>query len=168
MRKFLEAIDRISTTIAVLLFVPVVGILTLNIILRQFSGGISWYMESAQFFNIWGVFIALAGICATNDHLRVDAIEGILKGMPKRIIRLIISVLTVIFLVFLGYAFVLLASRSRQTVSTMPAVKFAVIYWPIPVLLFFSAVSCSLHAISDFANSGKEEKTKLFTGGTET
>jgi TRAP-type C4-dicarboxylate transport system permease small subunit len=168
MRKFLEIIDRISTAIAVLLFVPMILILTLNIILRQFSSGISWYMESAQFLNIWAVFIALAGICATNDHLRVDAIEGVLKGTPKRIIRLVISVLTVFFLVALGYSFVILAGRSRQTVSTMPAIKFAVIYWPIPILCFFSAISCALHAIWDFANFSRGESIKIFSGESET
>jgi TRAP-type C4-dicarboxylate transport system permease small subunit len=167
MQKILEIIDRISTVIAVLLFVPMVLILTLNIVLRQFSSGISWYMESAQFLNIWAVFIAFAGVCATNDHLRVDAIEGALKGTPKRIIRLVISVLTVIFLVVLGYSFVMLASRSRQTVSTMPAVKFAVIYWPIPILCFFSAISCSLHAIWDFVNFTKGESIKIFSGESE-
>ena len=168
MRKFLDAIDRISTAVAVIMFVPMMLILTLNIILRQFSGGISWYMESAQFLNVWGVFVAMAGVCAVNDHLRVDAIEGVLKGTPKRIIRLVISVLIVGFLVVLGYSFVLLASRSRQTVSTMPGLKFAVIYWPIPILCFFSAISCVLHGIWDFVNSGNGEKTKMLKGESET
>jgi len=168
MRKFLDVIDRISTVLAVIMFVPMMLILTLNIILRRFSGGISWYMESAQFLNVWGVFIAMVGICAVNDHLRVDAIEGILRGTPKRIVRLGISALIVIFLVVLGYSFVLLASRSRQSVSTMPGVKFAVIYWPIPILCFFSAISCTLHGIWDFVNSGKGEKTKMLKGESET
>ncbi|MDR0584447.1 MAG: TRAP transporter small permease subunit [Treponema sp.] len=165
MRKILETIDRISTAIAVILFILVVMILLLNIMLRQFSGGISWYMESAQFLNIWSVFIAALGLCSTNDHLHIDAIEGLLKGTPKRIIRLVIALLTAAFFIILGYSFALLASRSRNTVSTMPALRMAYIYWPVPVLCFLSAFSCMLHAAWDFVNFGKGEKLKLLTEG---
>ncbi|MDR2435506.1 MAG: TRAP transporter small permease subunit [Treponema sp.] len=165
MRKILETIDRISTAIAIILFVLMVLILLLNIVLRQFSSGISWYMESAQFLNIWSVFIAVLGLCATNDHLHIDAIEGVLKGTPKRIIRLVITLFTVGFFIILGYSFVLLASRSRNTISTMPALKMAYIYWPIPVLCFLSALSCTLHAIWDFMSFGKGEKLQLLAGG---
>jgi TRAP-type C4-dicarboxylate transport system permease small subunit len=167
MRKILETIDRISTAAAVVLFVLVVLILLLNIVLRQFSGGISWYMESAQFLNIWSVFIAVLGLCATNDHLHIDAVEGILKGAPKRIIRLVIALLTVAFFIILGYSFVLLASRSRNTVSTMPALRMAYIYWPIPVLCFLSAISCALHAVWDFISFDKGEKLRLLAMGED-
>ncbi|MCL2763633.1 MAG: TRAP transporter small permease, partial [Treponema sp.] len=128
-----------------------------NIIMRQFGAGISWYMESAQYLNIWTVLIATVGICATNEHLRIDAMERIFKGTPKRILRLVIALLTIVFLVTLGYSFLLLASRSRQTVSTMPFLKMAVIYWPIPILCFLSAISSLLHTIWDFTNFGKEK-----------
>jgi TRAP-type C4-dicarboxylate transport system permease small subunit len=163
MRKILETIDRISTAIAVILFVLMVLILLANIVLRQFSGGISWYMESAQFLNIWSVFIAVLGLCATNDHLHIDAIEGVLKGTPKRIIRMVIALLTVVFFIILGYSFALLAGRSRNTVSTMPALRMAYIYWPIPVLCFLSALSCTLHAVRDFISFNKGEKLHMLT-----
>jgi TRAP-type C4-dicarboxylate transport system permease small subunit len=167
MRKVLETVDRISTAIAVGLFALVVLILTLNIVLRLFSGGISWYMESAQFLNIWSVFIAAVGLCATGDHLHIDAIEGALKGTPKRIVRLLIALLTTVFFIILGYSFTLLASRARQTVSTMPALKMAYIYWPVPVLCYFSALSSALHGAWDFANFGKGERISLLTGEGE-
>ena len=167
MRKILETIDRIATAIAVVLFALVVIILTLNIVLRLFSGGISWYMESAQFLNIWSVFIAAAGLCATNDHLHIDAIEGVLNGTPKRVIRLLIAALTTVFFVILGYSFVLLASRARQTVSTMPALKMAYIYWPVPILCFLSALSCALHGVWDCIHFGTGEKITLLTGEGE-
>jgi TRAP-type C4-dicarboxylate transport system permease small subunit len=167
MRKILETIDRIFTAAAVILFLLVVIILTLNIVLRLFSGGISWYMESAQFLNIWSVFIAAVGLCATNDHLHIDAIEGVLKGTPKRAIRLVIALLTAAFFVILGYSFVLLASRARQTVSTMPELKMAYIYWPVPILCFLAALSCALHGAWDFINFGTGEKLNLLTGEGE-
>jgi hypothetical protein len=47
----------------------------------------------------------------------------------------------------------------------MPALKMAYIYWPIPVLCFLSALSCTLHAIWDFISFGKGEKLQLLAGG---
>ena len=166
MQKVLKTIDRISTFFAVLVFLPWALILIINIVLRQFGSGITWYSEASQYLNIWVVFIATIGTCATNDQLRIDAIENILKGTPKRILRLVIAVLTVIFLVILGYSFFLLASRSRQTVSTMPSLRMAYVYWPLPILCFLSAISCSLHAIWDFVNFGKENKALTSEGKT--
>jgi len=168
MRKILETIDRISTFAAILVFVPWMLVLIVNIVMRQFSSGISWYSEGSQYLNIWAVLIATVGNCAINDQLRIDVIEGKLKGTPKRILRLIIAALTIIFLVILGYSFILLASRSRQVVSSMTMLKMAWVYWPLPILCFLSAISCLLHTIWDFTNSGKEKNNQaLASGGTK-
>jgi TRAP-type C4-dicarboxylate transport system permease small subunit len=167
MRKILETVDRITTTISVVMMAALVLILTANILLRFFSGGFSWYMETSTFLNVWSVFIASVGLCATNDHLHIDAIEGVVKGQVKRAVRLVICILTVFFFIVMGYAFLLLASRSRQTVSTMPALKMAWIYWPIPILCFFSAITCAMHGIWDFTHFGSGEKLSLLTGEME-
>jgi len=160
MRKVLETIDRISTVAAIVVFLPWMLMLVVNIVMRQFHSGISWYSEGSQYLNIWVVFIATVGTCAVNDQLRIDAVEDLLKGKPRRILRLVIAACTIIFLVILGYSFVILASRSRQVVSSMPSIKMAWVYWPIPFLCFFSAASCLLHAIWDFVNFGKENNNK--------
>jgi TRAP-type C4-dicarboxylate transport system permease small subunit len=168
MQKVLETIDRISTVMAVIAFLPLCLILLVNIVLRQFGVGISWYMEAVQYLNIWVVLIATVGTCATNDHLRIDAIEVKLKGTAKRILRLLVAVLTIVFLIVLGYSLLLLASRSRQFISTMPSLRMAYVFWPLPILCFFSAISCLLHAIWDFARSIKEEKNQLLTSESKT
>jgi len=167
MRKVLETIDRISTFLAILVFVPWMLVLIINIIMRQFSSGISWYSEGSQYLNIWAVLIATVGNCAINDQLRIDVVEGMLKGTPKRILRLLVAALTITFLVVLGYSFVLLASRSRQVVSSMTMMKMAWVYWPLPILCFLSAISCLLHTIWDFMNSsGKKNNQALTSEGT--
>ena len=156
MQKLLKNIDRVSTFLGVVLFVPWMLILIVNIALRQFHSGLQWYSEASQYLNIWVVFVILVGTCATNDNLRIDAIEEGLKGTPKRILRLFIGLFTIVFLVFMGYSFLLLASRSRQVMSSLIVVKMAWVYWPIPILCFLSAISCLLHTIWDFTNSGKK------------
>ena len=167
MQRILETIDRISTGLGIALIVPMMVILFMNILLRQFSGGFSWYMETAQFLNVWSVFAVAIGLCATNDHLHIDAVESMLKGTPRRVMRLFIAMLTIFFLCVLGYSFVIIASRSRQRVNTMQYLKMAWIYWPIPIMCFLSAISCALHAIWDFMNFGKGKEIRLLTAEDE-
>ncbi|MDR0876822.1 MAG: TRAP transporter small permease subunit [Treponema sp.] len=150
MRKLLSTIDKICTAIAVLFFIMLVLVLLLNIVLRLFRGGISWYMETAQFFNVWSVFITAIALCATNDHLHIEAIEGVLHGTPKRIIRIIIGIAIVIFFIALGISFTILATRSRHAISTMTFLRMSFVYWPIPFLCFLSALSCTLKTVYDF------------------
>jgi len=168
MQKILETIDRISTTLAVITFVPICLIMLVNIILRQFGSGFTWFMEAVQYLNIWVVMIATVGICASNEHLRVDAVEAKLKGNVKRILRLVVAICTIVFLSVLGYSLFLLAARSRQFISTMPSLRMSYVFWPLPILCFMSALSCLLHAIWDFIKSGKEENNPMPENGSET
>ena len=168
MQKVLETIDRVSTFVGIIIFVPWMVVLIVNIVMRQFSSGISWYSEVSQYLNIWVVLIALIGTCATDDNLRIDAIEESLKGPAKRMLKLIIALFTIVFLVILGYSFFLLASRSRQAISTITSLKMAYVYWPLPFLCFLSAISCLLHAIWDFVNFGREKNNQAPAGESET
>jgi len=160
MQKLLATIDRVSTFFGVLAFVPWALILIVNIVLRQFHSGLQWYSEASQYLNIWVVFFVLVGTCAVNDNLRIDAVEAALKGKAKRFLKLLIALFTIIFLLVLGYSFFLLASRSRQVISSMTSLKMAYVYWPLPFLCLFSAVSCLLHTIWDFINYGKENNSQ--------
>ncbi|GHV31219.1 hypothetical protein AGMMS4952_19510 [Spirochaetia bacterium] len=158
MKKLLNIIDKVCTGIAVSFFIMLVLVLLLNIVLRIFRGGISWYMETAQFFNVWSVFITAIALCATNDHLHIEAVEGVLHGTPKRIIRILIGAAIVIFFIALGISFTILAARSRHAISTMTFLKMSYVYWPIPFLCFLSALSCTLKTIYDFINFNEKSE----------
>ena len=159
MKKFLKLVDQVSTWISVACFAAVAVIMTINIFARMFSGGLTWYMESAQFLNVWSVFIACVGLCAANDHLRIDAIDGILRkhGNSLKWMHLINTFINALFFAMLGVAFFLLASKSRQIIATIPMFKMSAVYWPIPFLLFFSAVMVLLRGIYDFKHFGEED-----------
>ncbi len=150
MKKILQIADKTSTIIAATLFGIMTLIMAYNIITRALHGGISWYMETSQYLNVWAVFIAGIGLCATSDHLRIDAIEGFLKGTPKKILRVVIGVITCLFYVMLGVGFILLATKSKQTISTLEPLKMSLIYWPIPFICWLSAIAALLRCILEY------------------
>ena len=136
-------VDRVATTVSAILCAIFMCIVVYNVASRYAApgGGIQWYMESSQYLNVWAMFICGIGLCATNDHLRVSIIDEMLKGRVKTVDRCIVAVLTFAFYVFVAYSAYLLASRSRQTISTMEPLKMSYVYWMLPVTSALSALA---------------------------
>lgn len=147
MKKLQDGIDRFTTRASAVLFAIVVVILSYNVFARFLGGGISWYMESSQYLNVWAMMIAGIGIASKGEHLRINAVESMLNGTPKKILQFIVTVLTVIFYLMLAYGTCLLAMKSKQNISTMGNLKMAYVYWPLPIISVLSALSAILHGI---------------------
>ncbi len=148
MNKLINIIDRSTTAISAALFAVVVVILSYNVFARFLGGGISWYMEASQYLNVWAMLIAGIGICSRNDHLRITALEGVIKGNTgKMILDIIVAILTISFYILLAYGTYLLASRAVQTISTMAPLKMAYVYWALPIISILSAASTFLHIL---------------------
>ena len=141
-------VDRGTTIIACFICALYMCIIVYNVGSRYiFGGGIQWYMESSQFLNVWAMFIAGIGLCASNEHLRVSLIDEVLKGKVKSVDRCIVSVFTFAFYIVLAYSSYMLAMRSRQTISTMEPLKMAYVYWMIPVTAALSALAVILDMV---------------------
>jgi len=122
-------------------------IIAYNVVARFVGGGIKWYMESAQYLNVWAMFIAGIGLCATSDHLRITLMEDLLKGRWKTGNKVLVAIISFTFYALLTYGTFLLASRSRQVISTMPGLKMAYVYWLLPITAGLSAISVILGLI---------------------
>ncbi|MCC8189752.1 MAG: TRAP transporter small permease [Planctomycetes bacterium] len=146
MRTLQRWID-VTTTVASAGIIAVYMIIVIyNVGSRYlFGGGIQWYMESSQFLNIWAMFIAGIGLCASNEHLRVSIIDDMLPGRWKRYDRILVSILTFAFYAFVAYATYRLAGRARQTISTMEPLKMSLVYWLLP----FAAGASALAVVVD-------------------
>lgn len=159
MNKLRGWVDKTATTAACLICATYMCIIIYNVGARYiFGGGIPWYMESSQYLNVWAMLIAGIGLCASNEHLRVSMIDEILKGKAKKIDRCIVAVLTLAFYLFFAYSAYLLATRSRQTISTMAPMKMAYVYWMLPVTSVLSALAMLLEFICYIrGNTGTEK-----------
>lgn len=162
LHKLQRWVDRTTTIIASVICAIYMIIIVYNVAARYFfNGGIQWYMEGAQYLNVWAMFIAGIGLCASNDHLRVSIIDEMLKGKVKKVDRVIVSVMTIAFYIFVAYSSYLLATRARQTISTMEPLKMSYVYWMLPVTAGLSALAVLLEIVNYLTNpeaTAKEEK----------
>lgn len=161
MQKLQQRIDRITTAISSILLGIMMIILVYNIAMRfAFIGaGVQWYMESSQYLNVWAVFIAGIGLCATSDHLRITIIEEMLTGRFKTANKIIVDLLTFVFYILLAYGTFLLASKSRQQIATMPPLKMAYVYWLLPITSVLSAISVIIGLVAELTSKDKGGQT---------
>lgn len=159
MKKLQYWIDKIAVSISSILLAIMMIILVVNIILRYIPGigGVKWYMESTQYLNVWSMFVVGISICVKNEHLNVNLLESMVKGIGKKIIKVIVAIFIILFYIGLTYATFLLASKSRQEISTMPMFKMSVVYWPISVISILCAVSTLLGMLIDLKDSEHKE-----------
>lgn len=143
MQKLQQRIDKIAVAISAIMLAAMMFILVFNIILRYTPGvgGVKWYMESTQYLNVWSMFVVGIAISVKNEHLNVSILEGMTKGIGKTIVKIIVALFTVLFYLGLAYGTFLLASKSKQVISTMPMLKMSFIYWLIPVSSILCAIS---------------------------
>lgn len=157
MRTVQRWLDRVTTIVSAVIIASYMIIVVYNVGARYiFGGGIQWYMESSQYLNIWAMFIAGIGLCATNEHLRVSIIDDMLKGKAKVIDRALVSIFTFAFYAFVAYATYLLATRSRQTISTMEPLKMAYVYWLLPFAAGGSALAVIVDLVVYFIEGDKQ------------
>jgi len=156
MRKLQQAIDRAVMVISSILLGAMMIIIAYNVVARFVGGGIKWYMESAQYLNVWAMFIAGIGLCATTDHLRITMTEDLLKGRWKTGNKILVGIITTVFYILLTYGTFLLASKSRQVISTMQSLKMAYVYWLLPIASGLSAVSVILGLVIQLTGKDKD------------
>lgn len=159
MRKLQAVIDKAATVIAAVMCGGMMTILVVNIIMRYMPGmgGFSWYMESSQYLNVWSMLIAGVAITVRTEHLKVNLAEDLAKGSWKKIVKVLVAVFNVLFYMGMAYGACLLATKAKQSISTMPQFKMAHVYWMIPVTALLSAASVIIGLIVDLQNGDKGE-----------
>ena len=153
--KLQKTIDKIATTVSAFLIAVMAIILAYNVVARFTGGGIQWYMEASQYLNLWAVCIAGISLSVSSEHLRIEAIDELLRGRGLLVSKVIVGVTVCLFYLFLAYGTFLLAAKSKQVISTMQSLKMSYIYWPLPVLSLLSAVSAIISVITEFSPDKK-------------
>lgn len=159
MQKLQTGIDKTTTFISAAMCCMMMTILTVNIILRYMPGigGFSWYMESSQYLNVWSMLIAGIAVSVRTEHLKVNLAEDLAKGNGKKVVKVIVAVFNILFYIGMAYGSYLLATKAKQSISTMPQFKMSHVYWMIPLTAILSAVSVVIGLIVDLQNMDKGE-----------
>lgn len=157
MRKLQSGIDKTATLIAAVMCGLMMTILTVNIIMRYLPGmgGFSWYMESSQYLNVWSMLIAGIAVSVRTEHLKVNLAEDLTTGIGKKIVKIAVACFNVLFYIGMAYGAYLLATKAKQSISTMPQFKMAQVYWMIPIAAVLSAVSVLIGLVVDLQDMDK-------------
>ena len=139
MKKLQQWIDKISTAVSVLMIAAMMFILVFNIVMRLIPkiGGVSWYMESSQYLNVWAMVIIGIQITVTGGHLRVEVIDALVKNSPagKKIVKVIDELFIILFYVIAAYASFLLEKTGNYPGLSpdrmLRAMRFFFAYVPV-------------------------------------
>ncbi len=147
--KILLKFERAVETLTGLLFALLLGLTSLNILLRNILG-VSWlFMESLiRFAFIWMVFLGTSALYYRNDHLVMDFFQDRMPaGMRKRVV-LAGEIL------FLGFMTALMVYGVQVTRVRMEIpfetwdVPTGYAYMAVPVCAFFMSLFCIDHIIA--------------------
>lgn len=149
MMKTLTLIDRslglILRTIAIACLAILMLILGGNVISRMtgwFSMG--WYDEIIELCFAWMIFFGAAELWRENQHFRIDWLYYSLPKAKRRIHTILVSLINIVFLVFL---MVEGANLAQKSLALTPIIGFpvALLYACIPI----SAAIMLVYAIAD-------------------
>lgn len=149
MKKLQKTINEAATWASIVLCVAMMVILLANVILRFIpaSGGFSWYMESTQYLNVWSMLIAGIAISAERSHLKVAAVDNLTMRISPKLYRVqqgIVAMGIIVFYLVMAYSGTIYAMRSKQAISTIPALKMGMVYWMFPVAGILSAAAAAV------------------------
>jgi len=164
-----EKTDKITTIISSVLLAAMMIILFANVVLRYVPkvGGFKWYMEGSQYLNVWAMFIIGIQITVKHTHLKVEVLDSLVANskIGQIIVKIFNSLMILLFYVITGYSGVVLATKAKQAVSTMPKFTMGQVYFMIPVACFISALAVIVDLIvslqdmkAEANNSKKGEK----------
>lgn len=147
MKQLKEKINSITVVLSSLLLAIMMLILIANVVLRYIPGigGFKWYMEGAQYLNVWAMLIVGITLTVNDSHLNVNIIELFLKDDKLKYLHIIKDSLTFLFYIGLAYGSFLLTVKSKQDISTMAPLKMSYVYFMIPLTAGLSACSSALH-----------------------
>lgn len=149
MKKLQKIINEAATWVSVALCVAMMVILLVNVILRIIPsiGGFKWYMEASQYLNVWAMLFVGIAISAERSHLKVAFVDELaMKSGPLvyKIQQGVVSLLMIVFYLVMAYSGAIYAMKSKQAISTMPALKMGMVYWMFPVAGVLSAVATAV------------------------
>lgn len=113
-------------------------LITVNVVLRQFSLGVSWMEELIRYLIIFLTFIGVSICIKDRAHINIDILGNILKDPLKKIMRIICYIIGIVTGALLAYYSLVYIAELSKAVSLSPTLGIPMHY--IYVALFISGV----------------------------
>lgn len=126
------------------------GVIMMLVVTRNFMGfSFPWSEELTRYLLVWISFVGAAVLMRDDDHIKIDFLSMVLGPRANAARRIVIDILTLIFIVFLAWQGWLTALSRGSSHSPALGVSLAWPYSAIVVSSVLMAVITSLQLIRD-------------------
>ncbi|EGQ7953849.1 TRAP transporter small permease [Vibrio vulnificus] len=118
-------LDNIEEYISTLLFISLIVLCFLQILFRfVFNFSLSWTEELSRYVFIALVYFAASLAVVRGAHVRVEVIDGIVKGKNKKILDSIIDLSFATFMAWIGFYGLEISVDALNIEQTTPALEW--------------------------------------------
>jgi len=157
---------KVLNVLVVSIFLLMTSLMFAQILGRfVFKNGIFWAEELSSYSMITMVYLAAGLACKNKDHIAVTFLDEALKGNVRKIYKLIISLIGIVFLVIIakiGFSVLPLVASQR---SASMQITMNLVYMMIPIgscIMIFYLIIEMLELLFGINNNKPEpEKTDL-------
>ncbi|WP_319518510.1 TRAP transporter small permease [uncultured Martelella sp.] len=146
-------LDRILFGVQILcnclLLIMAVIIMTMVVTRNFFGFSFAWSEELTRYLLVWVSFVGAAVLMRDNDHIKIDFLAMVLGPRANAARRIVIDVLTLIFIVFLAWQGWLTAFSRSSSHSPAMGLSLAWPYSAIVVSSVLMAVITALQLVRD-------------------
>ncbi|UGA56666.1 TRAP transporter small permease [Vibrio sp. VB16] len=136
-------LDNIEEYISTLLFISLIILCFLQILFRfVFNFSLSWTEELSRYVFIALVYFSASLAVVRGAHVRVEVIDGVIKGSSKKILDSIIDLSFAAFMIWLGYFGLHISMDAISIEQTTPALEWQAgwVYAIIPFTFYLIAL----------------------------
>ena len=138
--KALHAVDQFAIILATVALVITFLLTAINVIMRYiFRSGFSWSEEGARYGLILLIIFGVVETSHHRDHFRLEILESHLPGAPRKIVNILVDLLTMAVSVALligGWKMLILNLHNTTPAMRIPA------WLPYGALVF--SMGCSI------------------------
>jgi TRAP-type C4-dicarboxylate transport system permease small subunit len=116
------------------LFIVILAILGASVVARYaLNDSIVWAEELMRFLFIWMFFLSMAEVSRNGAHLALDLFPSLLPPKPRRVVNILIEIISIAFLAVLCWYAVQVAVYNMRQNSPALLIPYGYIYFAIPV-----------------------------------
>jgi len=139
MKKVLDKLAGILVTISGLLFMSIFAVNVAEIICRSFFNySLLWVSDFSVICAVWMICLAMSVALYRKEHLVVEFLTNSMPQIAKRILSIVLSLVTLAFLLMIFYTGLKTTATKKELI--FPSLQWSLV-WSYSALPVFSLLS---------------------------
>lgn len=154
--KFWRALQAKLESLSGLMLLLTILIIFIQVITRYvFFYSLPWSEELTRYLFIWFVYLSLSISIRENMSIRIDFLDQFLKGKTKKLVGILVDILSLVILVVFIYSSYKLFQMGFRSRTPAMGIPFYVIYSIMPVGYLLAAVEMLIKIDLRFKEKGE-------------